>query len=113
MKIKKRIPKEGCWYTGIRVIAFLAKCIGGLTALGGIISSISLFIKSAGDIFSALQYLDQGFALFALTIIATYIGAMAGLGCVGIITIGLGFLLDLVSSKPNEQSPIDKPLPLA
>jgi hypothetical protein len=111
--MKKRIPKEGCWFTGIRVTALFAKVFGGLVALGGFVSSISIFIKAIPDISSAFQNLDQGFALFVLTIIAAYIGVPAGLGCAGIISIGLGFLLDIVSSKPNEQSPIDKPSPLA
>lgn len=113
MKNKKRIPKEGCWFTGIRVLALLAKVIGGLTALGGITSSIFLFIKAAPDIFSGLQNLNHAFALFGLTVIATYIAIPAGLGCAGIISIGLGFLLDYISTKPNEQDPIDKPSPLA
>jgi hypothetical protein len=108
MKIKKRIPKEGCWFAGIRLTAFLAKSVGAVIAIGGIASSISLFIKSIPDIISALQNLDQGFALFGLTIIATYIGVPAGLGCAGIISIGLGFLFDFISTKPNEQAPIDK-----
>lgn len=110
---RKRIPKEGCWFTGIRVAGLFAKVIGGLTVLGGITSSVSLFIKSIPDISSALQNLDQEFALFGLTIIATYIGIPAGLGCAGMISVGLGFILDFVSSKPDEQHPIDKPLPLA
>lgn len=113
MKNKKRIPKEGFWFTGIRVLALLAKVIGGLTALGGIASSITLFIKAAADISSGLQSLNHAFALFGLTVIATYIAIPAGLGCVGIISIGLGFLLDFISSKPNVQDPIDKPSPLA
>jgi hypothetical protein len=108
MKFKKRIQKEGCWFAGIRVTAFLAKSAGAMIAVGGIAGSISLFIKSIPDMISALQNLDQGFALFGLTIIATYIGVPAGLGCAGMISIGLGFLLDLISSKPNEQAPIDK-----
>jgi hypothetical protein len=110
---KKRIPKEGCWFTGIRVVAFLAKLLGGLTLLGGVVGFISTFIKTVPGIFSALQNLDQGFALFVLTLIATYFGVFAGLGCVGIITIGLGFLMDFISSKPNEENFIDKPSPLA
>ena len=113
MKNKKRIPKEGCWFTGIRVLAFFAIFIGGLTALGGITSSMTLFIKAAADISSGLQSLNHAFALFGLPVIATYIAIPAGLGCAGIISVGLGFLLDFISSKPNEQSPIDKPSPLA
>jgi len=108
MKNNKRIPKEGCWFTGIRIAAFLAKGIGGLIALGGIASSISLFIKAIPDISAGLQNLDQGFSLFGLTIIATYIGIPAGLGCLGIVGIGLGFLMDFVSTGPNKQNPIDK-----
>jgi len=109
MKNNKRIPKEGCWFTGIRVVAFFAKLFGGLTLIGGLWGFVSMFIKAAPGISSALQYLDQRFALVVLTLIATYLGVFAGLGYVGIISIGLGFLLDFISSKPNEQPPIDKP----
>jgi len=110
---KKRIPKEGCWFTGLRVGAFFAKLFGGLTLLGGIIGFISTFIKSAPEISSALQHLDQQFALFVLTLIATYFGVFVGLGCVGLIILSMGFLLDFISSKLNEENFIDKPSPLA
>jgi hypothetical protein len=110
---KKRIPKEGCWFMGIRVAAFFAKLFGGLTLIGGLVGFVATFIKSAPGISSALQHLDQKFALFVITLFATYFGVFAGLGCMGLITIGLGFLLDFISSKPNEQNPIDKPSLLA
>jgi hypothetical protein len=110
---KKRIPKEGCWFTGLRVVAFFAKLFGGLTFLGGLLGFVITFIKSAPGISSAMQNLDQKFALFVLTLLATYFGVFAGLGCAGLITIGLGFLLDFISSKPNEENLIDKPSPLA
>lgn len=84
---------------------------GGLITLGSMAGSISMFIKSASDISSALQNLDQGFALFGLTVIATYFGAIAALGCVGLIMIGLGFLFMFLSTSPAEH-PIDKPMPL-
>lgn len=110
---RKRIPKEGCWFTGIRVVAFFAKLFGGLTLIGGLWGFGVTFIKTAPDVFSILQHLDQKFALFVLTLIATYFGVFTGLGCLGLITVGLGFLLDFAASKPNEQNPIDKPSPLA
>lgn len=110
---KKRIPKEGCWFTGIRVAAFFAKLVGGLTLIGGLWGFGATFIKTAPDISTALQHLDQKLTLFVLTLFATYLGVFAGLGCTGLIIIGLGFLLDSISSKPNEQNPIDKPSPLA
>jgi hypothetical protein len=110
---KKRIPKEGCWFTGLRVVAFFGKLFGGLTLLGGLLGLVTTFIKSAPEISSALQHLDQKFALFVLTLLMIYFGVFAGLGCVGFITIGLGFLMDFISSKPNEENLIDKPSPLA
>ena len=110
---KKRIPKEGCWFTGLRVGAFFVKLFGGLTLLGGLLGFVTTFIKSAPEIPSALQHLDQKFTLFVLTLFATYFGVFAGLGCVGVVTIGLGFLLDFISSKPSEENLIDKPSPLA
>lgn len=110
---KKRIPKNGCWFTGIRVAAFFAKLFGGLTLIGGLWGFVATFIKTAPEISSALGHLDQKFALFALTLLATYFGVFAGLGCAGLIAIGVGSLLDFISSKPNEQNSIDKPSPLA
>jgi hypothetical protein len=110
---KKRIPKEGCWFMGIRIVAFCAKLFGGLTLIGGLWGFIATFIKVAPGISSALQHLDQKFALFVLTLFATYFGVFAGLGCAGLITVGLGFLLDFISSKPNEENPIDKAIPSA
>jgi hypothetical protein len=110
---KKRIPKESSWFKGIRIVAFFAKLFGGLILLGGIAGFVATFIRTAPEIFANLQYLHQRSALFLLTLIATYLGVFAGLGCAGLITIGLGFLLDFISSKPNEQNPIDKPSPLA
>ena len=98
---------------GLRVIAFFAILFGGLTLLGGLLGFVTTFIKSAPEISSALQNLDQKFALFVLTLFATYFGVFAGLGCMGVITIGLGFLMNFISSKPNEENLIDKPSPLA
>ncbi len=87
---------------GIRIVAFFAKLFGGLTLLGGAAGFVTTFIKTAPDIFTTLQYLHQRFGLFFLTIIATYLGIFMGLGCAGLITIGLGFLLDSISSRPTE-----------
>ncbi len=105
----KRVPKEGCFFTGLRILAVLAKILGGLMLIGGMVGTIITLIKSAPDIISGVQYLDQGLALFVLTLIATYFGVFAGLGCLGLIVIGFGFLLDFLSSEPGREQPIDKP----
>ena len=110
--MRKRTPKPGCFYRGLLILGYLSVATGGLITLGGLAGFISTFIKSASDISSALQNLDQGFALFGLTLIATYLGAFAALGCVGLIGIGLGFLFMFLSTAPAEQHPIDKPMPL-
>ena len=110
--LRKRTPKPGCFYRGLLILGYLSVAAGGLVTLGGMAGFISTFIKSASDISSALQNLDQGFALFGLTLIATYLGAFTALGCVGLIGIGLGFLFMFLSTAPAEQHPIDKPMPL-
>lgn len=109
----RRIPREGCFFAGLRILAVLAKILGALTLIGGIIGTVSTFFKSASDIFSALQYLDQGFAWFVLTLIGTYFGVFGGLSCLGLLVISLGFVLDFVSTKPGGDAPIDKPPPTA
>ncbi len=109
----RRVPKQGCFFTGLRILAVLAKILGALTLLGGIFGTISTLVKSASDIVSTVRYLDQGFAWFVLTLIAVYFGVFAGLSCLGLIGIGLGFLLDFFSSESGEDMPIDKPVPTA
>lgn len=111
-QLRKRSPKPGCFYRGLLILGYLSIAVGGLITLGGMAGFISSFIKSASDILLGLQYLDQGFALFVLTLIATYLGIFAALGCVGLIIIGLGFLFIFLSTSPAEP-PIDKPLPLS
>ena len=109
--LRKRTPKPGCFYRGLLIFGYLSIAAGGLITLGSTVGFISAFIKSASDISSALQNLDQGFALFGLTLIATYLGVFTALGCVGLIGIGLGFLFMFLSTSPAEH-PIDKPMPL-
>jgi hypothetical protein len=109
----KRIPKPGCFFRGLLILGYLFVGFGGLTILGGLAGFIATLIKTIPDIIEALNYLDQGFTLFVLTIFATYFGVFAGLGCVGIIIVGMGILLIFKSTAPMEQPPIDKPLPLA
>lgn len=109
----RRIPREGCVFAGLRILAILAKILGGLILLGGIVGTISTLVKSASDSVSALQYLDQGFAWFVLTLIGAYFGVFGGLSCLGLLVIGLGFVLDFVATKPGKDAPIDKPSPTA
>jgi hypothetical protein len=103
----RRIPKEGCFFTGLRLAGLLSKIIGGLTILGGLIG----FIKVAPGLIDTLRYLDQQFAQFVFILMTTYLGIFVGLGCAGLILVGLGFLFDFIATQPNEaiQNPIDKP----
>lgn len=109
----KRIPKPGCFFRGLLILGYLFVGLGSLATLGGLTGFIAILIKTTPDIIEALNYLDQGFTLFMLTIFASYFGIFAGLGCAGIIILGLGSLLIFKSTTPMEQPPIDKPLPLA
>lgn len=103
--------KPGCFPRGLLILGYLSIISGGLITLGGIVGFVSTFIKSASDISAGLQNLDQGFALFGLTLIATYLGVFTALGCIGLIGIGLGFLFIFLSTSPAE-NPIDKPMSL-
>jgi hypothetical protein len=105
----RRVPKPGCFFHGLHILGYILLGLGGLTTLGGFVGFVSIFIKTAPGISSALQYLDQKFALFVLTLIATYFGVFAGLGCVGLIVIGLGALFIFISTEPIEKVSIDKP----
>ncbi len=109
---KRRIPKEGCLFSGLRLAGLLSKILGGLTLLGGILGFVIAFVRSAPGLVDALQHFDQQMAKFVFTLIMVYLGVFAGLGCVGLIILGLGFLLDYISTKPNNVA-IDKPLPAA
>lgn len=107
---RKRVLKPGCFSRGLHILGYFSIFSGGLSALGGMAGFVMTFIRSASDIASAFQYLDQGFALLMLTLIATYFGVFAALGCAGVIGIGLGFLFLRLSTSPAPQAPIDKPI---
>ena len=109
----KGIPKPGCFFRGLLILGYLFAGFGGLTTLGGLTGFIATLIKTFPNLIETLNHLEQEFALFALTIFATYFGIFAGLGCVGIIILGLGILFIFKSTMPVEQPPIDKPSPLA
>src|SRR5512146_947296 len=105
MKIKRRVVREGCFFRGLNLLGYPILGLGGLIAIGGLVGFVSIFVKSASDIFSALQNLDQRFTLFVLTLITTYLGAFAGLGCMGLMLIGIGALFIFISTESMENEP--------
>jgi hypothetical protein len=110
----KRVKREGCFFTGLRLVGGIAKILGGIILFGGMVGFVFILIKTAPDIMTSLQYLEeQRSAGFLLLLIITNLGFFAGMSCTGLVGIGLGFLLDLVSSESATENPIDKPSPSA
>ncbi len=111
-KKNRRVAKEGCFFTGLRISGFLLKVFGGLTLLAGILGFVINFIKSASDLVTAIQYFDQQMAQFGFTLIMVWLGTFVAIGCTGLIMIGVGFGLDFAATEkvPSPQElPIDKP----
>jgi len=110
---RRRASKPGCFFRGLLILGYILLGLGGLTTLGGLWGFVSTSIKTAPDIFSAPQYLDQPFTLFVLSLFAGYFAVFAGLGCLGLLGIALGFLFIFISTEPIDNHPIDKPPPTA
>ncbi len=105
----RRVTKPGCWFAGLREMAYLSIVVGGLAALGGLIGVVAVTIRTAPQIVSLFQHLDDKFGLFVLTLFATYFGVFGSLTCTGLLGVGLGFLLNLASTEPESGISIDKP----
>jgi len=109
---QKRVPKAGCFFKGVRITGLLFKIAGALMLLGGLLGFILTFIKSAPDLLEGFRYIDQQFAQLVITLIFTYLGVFIVLGCTGLLSFGLGFLLDRVATdRPDSipQTSIDNP----
>lgn len=109
----RRVTKEGCFFSGLRVTGLLLKIFGGLTLLGGVLGFIISLFRSAPDLSASFQALDHQMAQFLFTLIMVWLGAFVAVGCAGLVMIGIGFGLDFAGTEPapsHRPQPIDKPL---
>ncbi|MEW6405899.1 MAG: hypothetical protein AB1649_29255, partial [Chloroflexota bacterium] len=112
-KRTRRITREGCFFVGLRISGWLLIVFGGLILLGGIFGGISTLFNGGSDLVSSLQYWEQPTAKFVFSLILTWLGVFAAIGCTGLIMIGVGFGLNFAATVPVaslQEQPIDKPL---
>jgi len=110
----RRVTKEGCFFSGLRISGLLLKVFGGLTFLAGILGFIISLFRTSSDLISAFQNFDQQMAQFGFTLIMVWLGTFVAVGCTGLVMLGIGFGLDFAATEPVAASmrpqPIDKPL---
>jgi hypothetical protein len=87
---QKRVPREGCFFTGLRAAAWLLLPLGSLTLLGTLAGFILTLVRIAPELASAWNHLEQKFAGFVLIILFSYLGIFAILGLAGLVLLGLG-----------------------
>jgi hypothetical protein len=116
MAKKKRVPKEGCFFSGLKITGLISKILGSLISLGGLIIQIYFSIKAAPDLIDILLNFDKNsqFGGFLLTLIIVNLGFLSSITCTGLVILGMGFLFDFLSTKPIENTDaIDKPHSIA
>ena len=112
----KRVRKAGCFFSGLKITGLLIKVLGSLTFLGGLIIQIYYSVKLSPDIMDMLLNFKEQSQLggFILMLMIVNLGFFASITCTGLVLLGLGFLFDLLSTKPIEnEDAIDKPHSIA
>jgi hypothetical protein len=116
MSGQKRAPKPGCFFSGLKITGLLSKILGGLICLGGLLIQIYYSITLAPDLMDILLNFKGHSQLggFLLGLIIVDLGLFSSITCSGLVLFGLGFLFNLLSTKPIERkTPIDKPISIA
>src|SRR5512138_1296602 len=112
-----RRPRLGTGFLLVRLAGWFLKIVGGLLIVSTFISFIVMLIKVAPTLIEALQFPDQSMAGLIVLIIGGGLLLFVLLGLAGVVSLGIGFVLDYwgtelarTSSVPSSTAPTSTPM---
>ena len=95
----RRLPKKGCFFTGVRIAGLLLKVAGGLLLVIAVIGFIIVLVRIAPTMVELVQHLENQMAGFVFILSLVNLLVFPVVGLVGAVMVGVGFGLSYVGTE--------------